>query len=102
MEIVSEGFHNLQVAIHRSLRVITTLEFLQHHLAKLGHRDLLVTHTLLQRCRNLQAAARDSVRRAGGFVQTPFSPAMFLMPPPGEETEGLFKLGQVNSRYISP
>src|ERR1700679_1229342 len=71
MEIVSEGFHNLQVAIHGSLRVITTLEFLQHHLAKLGHRDLLVTHTLLQRCRNLQAAALDSVRRAGGFVQTP-------------------------------
>ena len=29
-----------------SLRVITTLEFLQHHCSELGHRDLLVTHKI--------------------------------------------------------
>ncbi len=52
MEIVGEGLHDLQVAFHGSLRVITTLELFQHHFAKLGHRDLLVTHTLRQTRRN--------------------------------------------------
>ena len=30
------------------LRVITTLEFFQHHFSEMGHRDLLVTHNLSQ------------------------------------------------------
>ena len=34
-------------ALHDSLSVITTLEFVQHLFAKLGHRDLLVTHKIL-------------------------------------------------------
>jgi hypothetical protein len=46
MKVLSKGLHDLQVALHGSLRIITTLEFFQHHFAKLGHRDLLVTHTL--------------------------------------------------------
>jgi len=29
------------------LRVIKTLEFLQHHFSEMGHRDLLVTQTYL-------------------------------------------------------
>ena len=36
-----------QVRSYGSLRVITTLEFLQHLFSKLGHRDLLVTHKIL-------------------------------------------------------
>ena len=49
MKIVGEGLHDLQVALHGSLRVITTLEFFQHHFAKLGHRDLLVTQHYVNR-----------------------------------------------------
>src|SRR5580704_8924970 len=66
-----ERLHNLQVAVHGSLRVITTLELFQHHFAKLGHRDLLVTHTLRQRSRKVSTCDTRSVRRAGGFVLTP-------------------------------
>src|SRR5207253_2515574 len=43
MEVTGEVFHDFQISVYGSLRVITTLEFLQHHFAKLGHRDLLVT-----------------------------------------------------------
>jgi hypothetical protein len=32
-----------------TMGVITTLELLQHHFAKMGHRDLLVTHNLFHR-----------------------------------------------------
>ena len=46
MKVTGKGLHYFQVAFHRSLRAITTLEFPQHHFSKLGHRDLLVTHTL--------------------------------------------------------
>jgi hypothetical protein len=46
--VFGEGSYDLYVAGYGSLRVIATLEFLQHHFSKLGHRDLLVTHTLLQ------------------------------------------------------
>jgi hypothetical protein len=46
MEVTGEVFHDLRVSVYGSLRVIATLEFLQHHLSKLGHRDLLVTHKI--------------------------------------------------------
>ena len=46
MEVPGEILHDLQVSVYGSLRVITTLEFLQHHFSKLGHRDLLVTHKI--------------------------------------------------------
>src|SRR5215813_10884304 len=52
-----------------SLRVIPTLEFLERPFSKLGHRDLLVTHTIWQRRRPLALITR-SVRRASGLVQT--------------------------------
>ena len=45
-EMFCERFYNLQVAVHGSLRVITTLELFQHLFAKLGHGDLLVTHKI--------------------------------------------------------
>jgi len=46
-EMFCERLYNFQVAVHGSLRVITTLEFFPHQFAKLGHRDLLVTHKIL-------------------------------------------------------
>src|SRR3954465_1226305 len=46
MKVFSEGLHNFQVALHGSLRVIPTLEFLQHHCSELGLRDLLVTRKI--------------------------------------------------------
>src|SRR5215471_12066906 len=58
------------------LRVMSTLEFLQHHFAKMGHRELLsVTHNLFQRKKRPfpGSRARGSVRRASGFVQIPIA-----------------------------
>jgi hypothetical protein len=78
-KILGEGLHNLQVALHGSLRVITTLEIFQHLFAKLGHRDLLVTHTLRPQSRKVLTCDTRSVRRAGGFVQTPFRPPMIAL-----------------------
>src|SRR3954469_30464 len=71
MKVFSEGLHNFQVALHGSLRVIPTLEFLQHHCSELGHRDLLVTRKISPSgVEMLDRPPRVSVRRAGGFVQT--------------------------------
>ena len=39
MEVLGEVFHDFGVGLYGSLRVITTLEFLQHHFSKMGHRD---------------------------------------------------------------
>ena len=46
MEVLGEVLHDSQVPFYGTLGVITTLEFLQHLLSKLGHRDLLVTHKI--------------------------------------------------------
>jgi len=46
MEVVGELADDPDVGLYGTLSIITTLEFLQHHLFELGHRDLLVTHTL--------------------------------------------------------
>ena len=43
MEVFGEFSHSAEVGLRSTLRVITTLEFLQHHFSLLGHRDLLVT-----------------------------------------------------------
>src|SRR5215470_5266697 len=50
-------------------RKITALEFLQHHFAKSGHGDLLMTRQLISTVRQppLHYLTR-SVRRTGGFV----------------------------------
>jgi hypothetical protein len=53
-KVVGEGFHDLQLAFHSSLREITTLELLQHQFANLGHRDLLATGTLSHAKRRAQ------------------------------------------------
>src|SRR6516225_769998 len=38
--------HRADIAPSGSLRVITALEFVEHPFSKLGHRDLLMTHTV--------------------------------------------------------
>ena len=76
MKVFGEGLHNFQVALHGSLRVITTLEFLQHHCSELGHRDLLVTHKIspsglemLDRPTRVASAARAASLCAGHAQQ---------------------------------
>jgi hypothetical protein len=39
LEVTREIFDRLDVAVSGSLSVITTLEFLEHHFAKVGHRS---------------------------------------------------------------
>ncbi len=43
MEVLNKPLHGAEVSLRSKLRVITTLEFLQHHFSLLGHGDLLVT-----------------------------------------------------------
>jgi hypothetical protein len=45
-EVFHESLNDLDVGSYGILSVVATPEFLQHHLSKTGHRDLLVTHTL--------------------------------------------------------
>ncbi len=42
-EIARQVFDCLAIGAYRTLRVITALEFLEHHFSEMGHRDLLVT-----------------------------------------------------------
>ena len=46
VEVSGETANRADLGACGSLGVITALEFLEHPFAKLGHRDLLVTHTL--------------------------------------------------------
>jgi hypothetical protein len=48
-EMLGEPFDRLDVVLDGGLGVVTSLEFLQHRLSEMGHRNLLVTHTLLDR-----------------------------------------------------
>src|SRR4051794_14668452 len=45
-EVSRELLNGVDVGSYGILGVIATLEFVQHHFSKMGHRDLLVTHTL--------------------------------------------------------
>src|SRR6185369_13724503 len=46
MEIPREIFDRTKISSRGSLGVIATLEFLEHLLSKMGHKDLLVTRTI--------------------------------------------------------
>src|SRR6185369_7833820 len=46
MEILREIFDRTKISPRGSLGVIATLEFLEHLLSKMGHKDLLVTRTI--------------------------------------------------------
>src|SRR6202162_2328677 len=71
MEMAGEFLDDPKVGFYGTLSVITTLEFLQHNSAKMGHRDLLVTHNLSPQSGNhIPVHLTRSVRRTSGFVQT--------------------------------
>jgi hypothetical protein len=46
MKMLSETSDSTNVGVCGSFGVIAALEFLEHLFSELGHRDLLVTHTL--------------------------------------------------------
>jgi hypothetical protein len=39
VELLREALDGANVTLRGSFRVMTTLEFFQHHFAKMGHRD---------------------------------------------------------------
>src|SRR6266853_2196103 len=69
VESSSKIFHCADVVACGMLRVITTLEFLQHHFSEMGHRDLLVTQNLSQPSSNHCSVrlTRSVRRRAASF-----------------------------------
>src|ERR1700731_2020562 len=74
MEMAGKFLDDPKVGFYGTLSVITALEFLQHHSAKMGHRDLLVTHNLSPQSGNhISVHLTRSVRRTSGFVQTALS-----------------------------
>jgi hypothetical protein len=46
-EVARKTLDGAEVTAYSGGREVTSLEFLQHNFAKMGHRDLLVTHTIL-------------------------------------------------------
>jgi len=48
-EMLGEPLDGFEVVVNRRLGVVAPLEFVQHRLSEMGHRNLLVTHTLLGR-----------------------------------------------------
>src|SRR5438132_3470669 len=74
VEMLSELPHRADVAPCGSLRVITALDLVEHPFSKLGHRDLLVTHTLSVQadCRIFHvrvASAAQAAELCAGHVQ---------------------------------
>ena len=77
----SKIFNCPDVVAYGSLCVIKTLEFFQHHFAKSGHRDLLMTRQLIST--NKQPLLRSSHAKRppqSGFVQVSKS-SMFVLEP---------------------
>src|SRR5215469_700782 len=72
MKVRGEPPNSVNVGACGSLGVIAALELIERHFSKLGHRDLLVTHTIRFGLRPLASSTR-SVRSASGLVQTAFS-----------------------------
>ena len=68
--MLGELLYCSKVSTYGSLRVITALEFLQHHFSQMGHRKyLLVTHNLSQSLgQNRSVHLTRSGRRASGLV----------------------------------
>ena len=46
MKVLRESLDSLEVVVNGGRGVVAPLEFLQHRLSEMGHRHLLVTHTL--------------------------------------------------------
>src|SRR5204863_8029220 len=68
VEVPREILHCMDIGADGVLSVVATLELVQHHLAKMGHSDLLVTQNL--HGQQGWGRPRGSVRRASGLVQT--------------------------------
>jgi hypothetical protein len=64
MEVLRKILHHVDVGTDGALRVVATLEFIQHLLPKMGHNNLLVTHTLHRRHNYSEASAAASVAPA--------------------------------------
>src|SRR5215470_686366 len=58
VEVASKIFNCMDVGTYGILRIIATLEILQHHFFQMGHRDLLVTQTYLSRRAQLLRSSR--------------------------------------------
>jgi len=41
MEVLDKILHRVDIGTYCALRVVATLEFIQHHLPKMGHGNLL-------------------------------------------------------------
>src|SRR6266851_7188456 len=67
-------FDGVKVTIDGGLSVVATLEFFQHDLAKMGHREtsFLGNQTRSATSRTAGPMKRDSVRRTSGLVQVGF------------------------------
>ena len=67
VEVLGKPLDQANVALRGSFRVMTTLEFFQHHFAQMGHRDhLLVTHNLSEKnqdCRHHTTRQRPPRQR---------------------------------------
>ena len=57
--MLGEPTDSVNVRLYGSLGVIAALEFLERHFSKLGHRDLLVTHTIRSRFQPLASTTRS-------------------------------------------
>src|SRR6266852_4595128 len=67
-------FDGVKVTIDGGLSVVATLEFFQHDLAEMGHREtsFLCTQTRSPTSRTAGSMTRDSVRRTSDLVQVRF------------------------------
>ena len=74
MEMLRELANDANVGGCGTMRVIKSLEFFQHFVAQLGHRDLhFLRPNLSQPATDDIPRTRGSVRRASGFVQIPIA-----------------------------
>src|SRR5215469_18196733 len=65
VEVARKFLDGTDVTAYGFCRVVTTLEFLQHHFSKMGHRDLLVTHNLAQPTGNPAPSSPREASAAG-------------------------------------
>src|SRR5713226_161980 len=70
-EMAAETLYGMQVVTNRRRGVITTLEFFQHPLSKIGHVSLLVRPTLYRLLMTPSVRPRVASAAPAGFVQTP-------------------------------
>src|SRR3982750_3284664 len=67
MEIVGKALDRLDVSSNGSRRIISTLEFGQHQVSKMGHKNLLVTRSCIVLSPQVSATRVASAARAASF-----------------------------------